>query len=89
MAPTSMSAKLLKFGMSWHALCYCVGLVLACLASYPGFLAIAFAGFAASGLVVTTEGKRWVEKACRYDANNFRVSCHARRFISKRLASTF
>ena len=43
MAPTSMFAKLQKLGTSWRALCYCVWLVLAYLASYPGFLAIAFA----------------------------------------------
>ena len=48
MAPTSMFAKLRKLGTSCHALCYCVQLVLPCLAPYPGFLAIAFAGFPTS-----------------------------------------
>ena len=42
-AVTSMFAKLRKLGTDWHALCYCVRLLFACLASYSGFLAIAFA----------------------------------------------
>ena len=45
MAPTSTFAEILKLSTSWHALCCVFGyyLVVACLASYPGFLAIAFA----------------------------------------------
>ena len=35
-------AKPRKLGTDWHALCYCVQLVLACLASYPGLFTIAF-----------------------------------------------
>ena len=44
MAPTSTFAEIRKLGTSWHALCCVFGyyLAVACLASYPGFLAIAF-----------------------------------------------
>ena len=62
-ALTSMFAKLQKLGTDWHALCYCVHLLLACLASHSGFLAIAFATCGTRRLVRTTDGKRWGEKA--------------------------
>ena len=56
MALTSMFAKLRKLGTSWHVLCYCVWLVLACLALYQGFLAITFA---ASGIMKVSRCYRW------------------------------
>ena len=45
MAPTSTFAKIWKLSTSWHALCcvFSYWLVVTCLASYPGFLVIAFA----------------------------------------------
>ena len=61
-ALTSMFAKLQKLGTDWHALCYCVRLLLACLASYSGFLAIAFAACGTKTLVCATDSKRWGEK---------------------------
>ena len=44
MALTSTFAEIRKLGTSWHALCCVFGyyLVVACLASCPGFLPIAF-----------------------------------------------
>ena len=74
-ALTSMFVKLQKLGTDWHALCYCVRLLLVCLASYSGFLAIAFAACGTRRLVCATDGKRWGEKA-GYEANSFRVSRH-------------
>ena len=62
-AVTSMFAKLQKLGTDWHALCYCVRFLLACLASYSGFPAIAFAPWGTRRLVCATDGKCWGEKA--------------------------
>ena len=58
MAPTSMFAKLQNLGTDLHALCYCARLLLACLASYSSFLAIAFAACRTRRLVGATDSKR-------------------------------
>ena len=63
MVLTSNFEKLRKLGTDWHALCYCVQLLLACLALYSGFLAIAFATCGTRSLVCAMDGKRWGKKA--------------------------
>ena len=54
----------------------CVRLVLACLASYSGFIATAFAAAVPRRLLGAPEGKRSGEKAWLRGYNNFRVSSH-------------
>ena len=72
-ALTSMFAKLWE---AWHALCYCVRLLLGCLASYSGFLAIAFAACSTRRLVYVLRTVNAGVRKPGYKANSFRVSRH-------------
>ena len=81
--PDKYVCKTRKLGMSWHALCCCIRLVLACLASYPGFRAIPFV---ACGTMKVSRcyGQQMLGWKPGYEANNFRVSCHGGSVVTRK-----